>query len=92
MSHPLVLALYADVASAAEAARAAHALGIDRADVSVVARDHADEGRIANQIDASPELRNSLTYDNLAGSLHELQNSVREFRTDPKKFLRIKLF
>jgi len=54
MSHPLVLALYADVASAAEAARGAHALGIDRADLSVVARDHEAEGRIANQIDASP--------------------------------------
>ena len=31
-----------------------HALGIDRADLSVVARDHQDEERIANQIDASP--------------------------------------
>jgi phospholipid/cholesterol/gamma-HCH transport system substrate-binding protein len=46
----------------------------------------------ANQIDASPELRNSMTYDNLAGSLRELQTSVHEFRTDPRKFLRIKLF
>ncbi len=31
-----------------------HALGVDRADLSVVARDHQDEGRIASQIDASP--------------------------------------
>jgi hypothetical protein len=54
MSHPLVLALFSDVSSAAAAARGAHALGVDRADISVVARDHEDEGRIANQIDASP--------------------------------------
>ena len=54
MSHSLLLALFSDVTSAAAAARAAHALGVDRADLSVVARDHQDEGRIANQIDASP--------------------------------------
>ena len=29
-------------------------LGVDRSDISVVARDHEDEGRIANQIEASP--------------------------------------
>lgn len=45
-----------------------------------------------NQIDASPELRNSMAYDNLAGSLREIQNSVHEFRNNPQKFLRIKLF
>ena len=54
MSHPLLMALFSDVSSAAAAARAAHALGVDRADLSVVARDHQDEERIANQIDASP--------------------------------------
>ncbi len=54
MSHPLLMALFGDVSSAAAAARDAHALGVDRADVSVVARDHQDEDRIANQIDASP--------------------------------------
>ena len=54
MSHPLLMTLFGDVSSAAAAARGAHALGIDRADVSVVARDHQDEGRIARQIDASP--------------------------------------
>ena len=48
------MALFSDVSSAAAAARGAHALGIDRSDVSVVARDHEAEGRIANQINASP--------------------------------------
>jgi len=48
------MALFSDVASAAVAARGVHALGIDRADLSVVARDHQDEKRIATQIDASP--------------------------------------
>jgi Na+(H+)/acetate symporter ActP len=54
MSHPLLMALFKDVSSAAAAAHDAHALGVDRADLSVVARDHQDEGRIAKQIDASP--------------------------------------
>lgn len=48
------MALFSDVSSAAAAARGAHALGVNRADLSVVARDHEDEGRIATQIDASP--------------------------------------
>ena len=48
------MALFHDVSSAAAAARHAHALGVDRADLSVVARDHQDEQRIARQIEASP--------------------------------------
>src|SRR5687767_15866791 len=54
MSHSLVMALFSDVSAAAAVARGAHAMGVDRADLSVVARDHQDEKRIANQIDASP--------------------------------------
>lgn len=54
MSHPLLMALFPDVSSAAAAARGAHALGVNRADLSVVARDHQDEQRIGNQIEASP--------------------------------------
>ena len=63
MSHSLVLGLFENVTGAAEAARALHALGIGPADLSVVARDHAAEGAIASQIDASPgsELEDSLT-------------------------------
>ena len=48
------MALFSDVSSAAAAARGAHALGVDHADLSVVAHDHHDEERISNQIDASP--------------------------------------
>jgi hypothetical protein len=54
MPHPLLMALFSDVSSAAAAAREAHALGVDRGDLSVVARDHQDEERIANQINGSP--------------------------------------
>jgi hypothetical protein len=48
------MALLSDVAAAAAVARGAHAMGVDRADLSIVARDHQDEKRIASQIDASP--------------------------------------
>src|SRR5919106_2832796 len=54
MSHPLLMALFRDLTAAAAAARGAHVLGVDRADLSVVARDHQDEERIAKQIEASP--------------------------------------
>lgn len=48
------MALFSDVSAAAAAARGAHALGVDRGDLSVVAHHHHDEKRISNQIDASP--------------------------------------
>ena len=48
--------------------------------------------RSVDQFEASPEMRNSLTYDNLTGSLRELRGTMREFRENPKKFLRLKLF
>lgn len=54
MSHPLIIGLFSDVSSAAAAARGARELGVEQADVSVVARDHEDEERIATQIEASP--------------------------------------
>jgi hypothetical protein len=54
MSHPLVMALFRDVASAAHAARDVHTLGVGRADLSIVAADHEVEGTIARQIDGSP--------------------------------------
>lgn len=47
MPHPLVLALFADRASAATAARAARNLGVDREHLSIVARTHDLEGAIA---------------------------------------------
>ena len=54
MSHPLVIALFDSPASAAAAARALHALGIAREQISVVAQNHDEEGALAEQWDATP--------------------------------------
>lgn len=54
MSHPLVLALFATPAAAAAAARALHARGVERDQISVVSRSHDEEGALADQMDASP--------------------------------------
>ena len=54
MSHPLVLALFANPAAAASAARALHAAGVTRAQISVVSRTHDEEGALAEQMDATP--------------------------------------
>jgi hypothetical protein len=54
MSHPLVLALYDDVAATARAARALRELGIARERVSIVARSHDEAGALAEAVDASP--------------------------------------
>jgi hypothetical protein len=54
MSHPLVLALFPTSAAAAAAARALHAAGVTRDQISVVARSHDEEGALAEQMDATP--------------------------------------
>ena len=54
MSHPVVLALFADAASAANAARGLRALGVARERVSIVARSHDEEGMVARVAGASP--------------------------------------
>ncbi|HUF23474.1 MAG TPA: hypothetical protein VMN81_05035 [Vicinamibacterales bacterium] len=54
MTHPLVLALFNSPAAAAAAATALHAQGIDRADLSVIARSHAEEVEAARALDATP--------------------------------------
>ena len=54
MPHPLVLALYATPDAAAAGARAVHALGVGRDEISVVARNHDEAGALAEQMDASP--------------------------------------
>ena len=54
MSHPLVLALFDDAASAARAAKALRQQGVPRERVSIVARTHDEEGAIAAAGDASP--------------------------------------
>lgn len=52
--HPLVLALFDRADQAAAAARALHGMGIARDRISVVARNHDEEGDLAEQMDASP--------------------------------------
>ena len=54
MSHPLVLALFATPSSAAAGARALHAAGVTREQISVVTRNHDEEGAFAEQMDATP--------------------------------------
>jgi hypothetical protein len=54
MPHPLVLALFADTTAAEGAARAVRALGIQARDLSIIARDHAEEGVIAREVGATP--------------------------------------
>jgi Heat induced stress protein YflT len=54
MSHPLVLALFDDAASAARAAKALRQQGVARERVSIVARTHDEEGAVAAAADASP--------------------------------------
>ena len=54
MSHPLVLALFESPAAAAAGVRAVHGLGITRDRISVVTRNHDEEGALAEQMDATP--------------------------------------
>jgi hypothetical protein len=54
MSHPLVLGLYPTATAAAAGARAVHDVGVPRDRISVVARNHDEEGALASQMDATP--------------------------------------
>ena len=54
MAHPLVLAVFDRAASAAAAARALHQIGVPRDRISVVARNHDEEGVLAEQLEATP--------------------------------------
>jgi hypothetical protein len=50
---------------------------------------------LIRQVDAfsvSPAMASSEVYDNLAGMAKELHETSKEFRQDPKKFLRMKMF
>ena len=53
-THPLLIALYDDPEAAARAAAALHARGVGRADLSIVARTHDEEVRVARELDATP--------------------------------------
>ncbi len=54
MPHPLVVAIFQTPAAAAAGARAVHALGVAREEISVVSRNHDEEGALAHQMDATP--------------------------------------
>jgi hypothetical protein len=54
MAHALVLALFEDPAAAARAARDLRTLGLSRERVSIVARSHDEEGKLAQAAEASP--------------------------------------
>jgi phospholipid/cholesterol/gamma-HCH transport system substrate-binding protein len=55
-------------------------------------------GRIASfihaidQFDAGPALSSSQPYDSLNAAASQLRDGLREFRSDPQKFLRVKVF
>jgi hypothetical protein len=54
MSHPLVLALFASAADAARGSAAVHQAGITRDQISIVSRDHQEQGALARAMDATP--------------------------------------
>ena len=74
MAHPLVLALFESAERAAAAASATRALGIDGQQLSVVARNHEEEGRLAEQIGATPGA--DIEDSRLAARLGELSAHV----------------
>jgi phospholipid/cholesterol/gamma-HCH transport system substrate-binding protein len=48
--------------------------------------------RQVDDFNATPMLTSSAVYDNLQGMAKELQTTTKEFRENPKKYLRIKMF
>ena len=74
MAHPLVLALFADRAAAAAAARAVRELGVDRANLSIVARTHDDEETLARAVDGTPGVE--IEDSRVGGRLGELGGHI----------------
>jgi len=74
VSHTLALALFSNASAAAEAARALHALGISRENISVVAQSHADARVLADRMDATPGV--DLEDSRAAARLGELGGQV----------------
>ena len=48
--------------------------------------------RQVDDMNSNPALNTSETYDSLTGMAKELRDSVRDFRTHPEKYIRMKLF
>jgi uncharacterized membrane protein len=74
MAHPLVVALFPSPAEAAAGARALHAIGIGRDQISVVSRNHDEEGAFARQMDATPGVE--IEDSRAAARLGELSGQV----------------
>jgi hypothetical protein len=74
MSHPLVVALFPSPATAAAGARALHAAGVGREQISVVSRNHDEEGALAEQMDATPGV--DLEDSRRAARMGELSGQV----------------
>jgi phospholipid/cholesterol/gamma-HCH transport system substrate-binding protein len=45
-----------------------------------------------DELNRNPHMTNTVLYDNLNGSLKELRDNLRDFRTNPRKYLRLKVF
>lgn len=54
MSHPLVLALFDTPLDAARASAAVHQAGVTREQISIVSRDHDEQGALAQAMDGTP--------------------------------------
>lgn len=54
MSHPLVLALFDTPDDAARGSAAVHQIGVTREQISIVSRDHQEQGVLAQALDATP--------------------------------------
>ena len=63
MSHPLIVALFADPAAAASAARELHAAGVTREQISIISRNHDEESSFAADVGGTPgtEIEDSRT-------------------------------
>jgi hypothetical protein len=74
VSHPLILALFDSPADAARAARELHDIGVAPHRISVVARNHEEEGALADEMGATPgaDIEDSRT----AARLGELSGQV----------------
>ena len=45
-----------------------------------------------DELNRNPQMTNTILYDNLNGSMKELRDNLRDFRMNPRKYLRMKLF
>jgi phospholipid/cholesterol/gamma-HCH transport system substrate-binding protein len=48
--------------------------------------------RLVDEMNTSPMLGSQATYESLAGAAKEFADTVKDFRQNPKKYLRLKLF